>query len=105
MAGPGGLAAHDWAVIFDASSRVAEVVVTIGAFLYARRASIRAGKLGDFLGLSRASFFWRRKRPARASEDPVLDKLRDEADDALGRYLLAASRVDHYASKPTERKH
>jgi hypothetical protein len=98
------LTGHDWAVIFDASSRVAEVVVTVLAAVYARRGVKLVRGLGDFLGINPGRF-WKRKRPAHYDEDPTMDKLRAEKDDALGRYLLAASKVDHYASKPTEGKH
>jgi hypothetical protein len=99
-----GLTSHDWAVIFDASSRIAEVVVTVLAALYARRGVKLVHGLSDFLGLGRARF-WQRKRPGRWSEDPALDKLRNDADRALGEYLEAASKVDHYMSKPAEGKH
>lgn len=101
---PAGLSGHDWAVIFDASSRVAEVVVTVLAAVYARRGVKLAHKIGDFLGLSPGRF-WSRKRPGRWSDDPVMDKLRSDADEALGRYLEAAAKVDHYSAKPTEGKH
>jgi len=104
MAETGGLSSHDWAVIFDASSRVAEVVVTVAAALYARKGVKLVSKVGNFLGLAPGRL-WQRKRPGRYTEDPVLDTLRADADEALGKYLLAAAKVDHYTAKPTEGKH
>jgi hypothetical protein len=99
-----GLTGHEWTVLFDAASRLAEAVAVIFAAVWARKGVKLARRTADFLGVSSLTF-WKRRRPGRYDEDPTMDKLRAEKDDALGRYLLAASKVDHYASKPTEGKH
>jgi hypothetical protein len=104
MAAGEGLSGHEWAVLFDATSRFAEAVAVVFAAVWAHKGVKLARRTADFLGVSSLTF-WRRKRPARYDEDPVMDRLRAEKDDALGRYLLAASKVDHYASKPTEKRH
>lgn len=104
MAAEGALSGHEWATIFDAASRLAEAVAVIFAAVWARRGVKLARKTADFLGVSSLTF-WKRRRPAYYDEDPVMDRLRAEKDDALGRYLQAASKVDHYASKPTEKRH
>jgi hypothetical protein len=104
MAAEGALSGHEWAVLFDAASRFAEAVAVIFAALWAHKGVKIARRTADFLGVSSLTF-WKRRRPARYDEDPVMDRLRAEKDDALGRYLQAASKVDHYASKPTEGKH
>lgn len=104
MAGEGPLSGHEWAVLFDAASRFAEAVAVIFAAVWAHRGVKLAGRITDFLGIPRLKLF-RRRRPAPTSGDPVMDRLRAEKDDALGRYLQAASKVDHYASKPTEKRH
>lgn len=95
---------HEWPIILDALSRLAEAVAVIFAALYARKGVKLAGRIGAFLGIAQRPL-WRRKRPGRWDEDPVLDRLRADADAALGHYLEAAAKVDHYSSKPAEGKH